>query len=589
MKLQQKNNYSSAQKPLNLLLAVVTTASFFTAYFSAHKILSVQATILDRDEMATTIQNTANETVSTELSNSSSDSTATSNNENSGDTVINTGDNTSTSNTTSNTSNTGVSTTNDATINQNISAEANTGYNEASRNISIGGDAGIIKTGDASVNTTGVVSANNTQAAILNGSGGSGSGGSLYNTGNDSSFSKSNTNSTATVLGTNNRATIYQGANTSANTGHNVADGNISIGGTAGQIITGAASTKTSYLVTANQTVMLVGGASNGNGPGSGASIISTGDRHSSIISENNHRTIGLTTNNTANISQLCGVQMSCTADTGGNTADRNINRNGDAGVIKTGDAYLSFKMFASANSTDTEIYGGSGTGGALMDIINTGNDSEFNSESSAELNVDVDTNNTANVDQNANLYANTGHNTANRNISFGGNAGVIETGDATIDACMVAEVNETKTVISLVESTPTPTATPAPSPTPKPTPKPTATPTPTPTPKPSASPTPGPSHTPTPTPAPSVNGGGVTPEHADSSTVVKAINNFVNGIGGGENGQVLAATTGLVPSTFAETGLFSINWMGLLKTLIVFMIGYTLGSIRNTLVRGNK
>lgn len=395
------------------------------------------------------------------------------------------------------------------------------------------------------------------------------------------------------MVGNNNQATIYQGTDAYANTGNNVADRNISIGGSAGQIITGAASTKTSYLATANQSVVLIGGESKGKGPGSGATIITTGDRHSSYITNNTNRSTSVTNTNNAYVSQSCGVQGACIADTGNNNASGNINLNGDAGVIQTGDARVDVKLVALVNSAVTQVSGSEIGTASNTEIINTGNDSNFSSEINNNTNTNVENNNNAVVNQNVNAYANTGNNTANRNISFGGNAGVIQTGNAEVNVCLLADVNTSTTQIAqaspqpIAASTPTPTSSPKPSSTPKPsvTPKPSATPTPKPTVTPTPSSTPKPSTTPTPSVMNGgedngeTNSGGSDPQSATTGRG-GLIAGIADALGGG---QVLAASN-IFPETFADTG-FNINWLGLLKTLIVLMIGYALGSVRHALL----
>lgn len=587
---------SITQQKLLSVINIITITALFGAYFFVHSSMAIQAEILDREQMTQEIEGEVETEVEESFTSESEDSNDDGGDDSNNSTdVTNTGDDTTVDSSSEANNDTTVETNNDATVNQTVDATANTGHNEASRNISIGGDAGIIKTGDASVETKGVVDANNTTTGVKDGSGSGGSDTSVTNTGDDSSVSSSNNSSNTTTVGTNNHATIHQAADTEANTGNNVADRNISIGGTAGQIITGAASTKTSYLVTANQSVMLIGGQSSGNGPGSGATIVTTGDRHSTNISANQHTNTTVTNTNNAYVSQTCGVNSSCVADTGHNDASRNINKNGDAGVVKTGNAGVDVALMALVNNTATTVKNGGSTGDNSLGVVNTGDDSNFNSTTNNTNSTQVTNNNTATVDQQVNAYANTGYNTANRNISFGGNAGVIETGDADVKVCMVAEVNETSTKIAQASTDPKTSPTPKPTSSPKPSPTPTVTPTPTPTPTPTVSPTP--------TPTPNGNNGktnggnggiingdngdngdgeGQEPQHQVSTDnpITAAARDFIGGLG---PGQVLAASD-IQPATFADAGN-NVNWLGLLKTLIVLMIGYTFGSIRHTLV----
>lgn len=405
----------------------------------------------DGNAISTSITQDANSQIQQSLSDSSSSSNQTE--------VVNTGDDSS-SQTSSQTDNTTtVNNQNDADIQQTTEATANTGNNEASRNISIGGDAGIITTGDASVNTLAVADANNNTTGV---SGSSPSGTlntEVANTGNSLSTTSTNSSTTTTAVTNNNSATINQATSATANTGNNTADRNISIGGQAGVITTGNASVSTNYLATANGSVVLIGGESDGNGPGSGASIFifNTGnDSVFNMLQRLNNNTY-VTNNNSATIQQSCGVGLnyesysdSCVANTGSNSADRNIGLGGDAGVINTGDAVVGVYFYAGANNNTTSINNNGGqVTGTSAGILNTGDN--FNGEISNEANTDtnVTNNNGAYVIQTVNAYANTGNNTANRNISFGGNAGVIQTGDATIYVTMIADVNRNTTEIN--------------------------------------------------------------------------------------------------------------------------------------------
>lgn len=368
--------------------------------------------------------------------------------------VTNTGDNTSVESQTSNDQSTEVENNNSATVTQEVSAEANTGNNEASRNISIGGNAGMITTGDASVNTTGVVVANNNNTDVSGGGGSQKNTLGLANTGNDGTFSSSNDSKTLTSVQNNNKTVISQSAASKANTGNNKADRNISLGGAAGVIQTGNASTNTNFLVTANGNVVLIGGDSSGNGPGSGASIYiaNTGNRLQfwTLSSANNQTT--LNNHNQAYVSQSCGYPIAnlgyfldtdaCSATTGGNTANGNIAYGDNAGVIKTGDAKVEVTMVASANNNNNQLGQSGGGSQNSLNAVNTGDDVDIETNSQTNTSTVIDNNNEAKVSQKVNAKADTGNNQANRNISFGGNAGVIDTGDACVNVNLLVGVN---------------------------------------------------------------------------------------------------------------------------------------------------
>ena len=127
----------------------------------------------------------------------------------------------------------------------------------------------------------------------------------------------------------------------------------------------------------------------------------------------------------------------------------------------------LTTEITTEANSTVTQELGGDSTSESTTTtdssqptatstpqasdtlIINTGDDVEVDSSSSTESDTEIDNRNDANVDQEVNVGANTGNNTANRNISFGGDAGTIVTGDATVLSEVITEANTNQTGVS--------------------------------------------------------------------------------------------------------------------------------------------
>ncbi|QQS43608.1 hypothetical protein IPM65_05665 [Candidatus Roizmanbacteria bacterium] len=361
-------------------------------------------------------------------------------------TTVNTGDNVSETNQSESTSETAVDNNNTAAVNQQVTATANTGHNEAGKNISFGGNAGIIVTGNAGVQTTAKADTNKNTTSIGYSGATSNTSSDTTNTGNGMTKTSSSQNTTLTMVNNNNETVINQQAQTEANTGHNTADGNISIGGSAGVILTGSAYTSTNFLATANGSVILIGGDSNGNGPGSGASIIlvNTGDNNDFASRLMKQRSTTIRNSNSALISQSCGAgQALCMANTGHNHADRNIGLAGSAGIIQTGDALVYVDMKADANDNSTTIANNGNSSQNSTDILNTGDNTTSDTSSSDTTNTDVTNTNKAAINQQVNAVANTGYNTANRNISFGGDAGVIFTGDAAVIVKMDAKANE--------------------------------------------------------------------------------------------------------------------------------------------------
>ena len=71
--------------------------------------------------------------------------------------------------------------------------------------------------------------------------------------------------------------------------------------------------------------------------------------------------------------------------------------------------------------------------------IINTGGNADIDASTNQSSSTAVSNDNQAGVGQKVKASANTGNNTANGNISFGGNAGTIHTGDATVYSELVA------------------------------------------------------------------------------------------------------------------------------------------------------
>ena len=372
--------------------------------------------------------------------------------------TLNTGNNVSETNQTEDTIQSTVDNTNTAAVDQQANAIANTGNNEASKNISFGGNAGIVVTGNAVVETTSQA-ATNTNATAIGYSGSSANSSSdATNTGNGLTKTASSQNTKLTMVSNDNQTIINQSAQTEATTGNNKADGNISIGGSSGAIFTGSAYTSTNFLTTANGSVVLIGGETNGNGPGSGASIIllNTGDNNDFASRIMRHQSTTVRNHNSALVSQSCGTgQALCMANTGYNTSNRNIGLSGSAGIIQTGDALVFVDMKADANSNETTVVNDGTETESNTDSINTGNNTSTTASLSDRTTTTVENSNTAAINQQVNALANTGHNTANRNISFGGDAGVIFTGDAAVIVNMEAKTNENSATLKQGTSDP--------------------------------------------------------------------------------------------------------------------------------------
>ncbi|OGK20291.1 hypothetical protein A3C23_02675 [Candidatus Roizmanbacteria bacterium RIFCSPHIGHO2_02_FULL_37_13b] len=375
--------------------------------------------------------------------------------------TTNTGDNVNNTTSTNNDQTTQVNNTTDTTVNQDINAEANTGDNTTDGNISIyGTGAGVIDSGDATINATGVVKAGNNETTIIGSGNGGSAGSNVVNTGNSLTTSTNANNSTTTMVNSGNTTVINQNSNLYANTGGNRSRGNIAIGGgPAGAVYTGNATVNSNFLVTANGNVTLIGGTG-GNGPGNGASIIlaNSGNRGYFFTRANTTHFILVNNSNRALVSQTCGYPVapttnmvdasSCAAITGGNNSSANIAFGGDAGRITTGNATVNVTMVADVNNNSTTINGAGSGSSANSDVLNTGNDVNIDTTSNNTSNTTVNNRNSATINQRVNAKAITGKNIANGNISFGGCAGCITTGDATVNVTLVADVNNNKTLI---------------------------------------------------------------------------------------------------------------------------------------------
>lgn len=371
---------------------------------------------------------------------------------------------------------------NQAAVQQATTVNANTGNNEASRNISIGGNAGVIQTGSVGVETQAVAAGNSNTTAVSGGSSptpgvsGGGASTSAVNTGDNVSASSSSSNSSNTGVSNTNDATVNQSTLVNANTGNNRADRNISIGGAAGVINTGSVGVSTYYLAVPNHNATLVGGSnSSGTGPGSGASIqlANTGNGVSAASNSSNSTNTSVSNSNSAFINQLTQVN----ANTGNNTANRNIAFGGDAGVIYTGNIGVGVTYVVDGNGNATAVAGGGGNGsagnGSTNDVANTGNNVNTSADSSNEANTSVSNSNKTYITQTAYVNANTGNNIANRNIGYGGTAGGIATGSVGVSINFLADFSRDTTIINPtatyylpyavgeVATTPTPTAAP--------------------------------------------------------------------------------------------------------------------------------
>ncbi len=272
----------------------------------------------------------------------------------------------------------------------------------------------------------------------------------VLNTGDNVDLDTSNQQSSSTSVTNNNDATINQTVNGSANTGGNTANRNISIGGNAGTIQTGSATVNGSASATANNnTTAITGSCQN---VVSNATIYNTGNNLDHQTNTSNTCTTTVTNNNTAVINQV----VNGNATTGNNQANRNIAiGGGSAGQIVTGNTSVGSMVTTDANHNQIVIVGGQsrnggpGAGANIYYIVNTANNADLSAYYRRSTATSVSNTNTYVGNQVVNSTANTGGNTANRNINQNGDAGVIQTGNATVNTVLTAKANANTTSIS--------------------------------------------------------------------------------------------------------------------------------------------
>ncbi len=282
---------------------------------------------------------------------------------------------------------------------------------------------------------------------------------SVINSGDNAFVSSSATETTNINVQNTNTAFVNQEVNATANTGHNSADGNISLGGTAATINTGAAVVDASLSTVANSNTTAISLPS-GLATSNTTDIVNTGDNatvHTNTTSQTN---IGVYNDNFAQVNQSCGGGGSmlpvtglfqvngshhsgCNANTGHNTADDNIG----GASIQTGNATVLADFDTKVNKNQTYI--GGYTGGAFglvnnASILNTGDNASIFAHATRLTNLNVFNNNFASIWQNVNAKANTGWNFADDNI--GGAS--IRTGNAVVGADLDVLANSNKTVI---------------------------------------------------------------------------------------------------------------------------------------------
>lgn len=262
---------------------------------------------------------------------------------------------------------------------------------------------------------------------------------SATNTGNGSGSSNTSDveENNDTEVDVTNNADIENNLEVDVDTGNNEAKKNMGDG----VIGTGDAVVDGSLVNDINNTLINIDGLC-GCGGGGGATNSDNGSG-----SENNAST---TTNSTVDLSNTNNLYLvnneGIGANTGANEADKNM---GD-GVVSSGDADISFTTINFGNNTGINLETvnfdivdtrsedlvitwptvGSGSGFGTS-ATNSGNGSDSTNNASSTTNSDTTINNENNLllDNNVTIYANTGENSADKNMG----TGIIDTGDANI------------------------------------------------------------------------------------------------------------------------------------------------------------
>lgn len=173
-------------------------------------------------------------------------------------------------------------------------------------------------------------------------------------------------------------------------------------------------------------------------------SLINSGDHVKISQDSTNVTKVDVSNKNVANINQSASANV----NTGGNSADRNIGHGGVSGSVVSGNAYFGANFDASANSNNTFVSAPSGqnSGAQRTDVVNTGDHVRASSNTNNVTRVTVDNFNKANIDQNAYFKANTGYNSADRNVG----GGSVTSGNVGFDAGFSAGANHNATAVSV-------------------------------------------------------------------------------------------------------------------------------------------
>lgn len=356
-----------------------------------------------------------------------------------GTSVVNTGSGVMVNTSVSDTTTTNVNNTNNATVSQSVMSNSNTGGNMAGGNI--GG--GSIVTGDA-VNAASLdVDVNkNTTAVSMPAAPAMGdiNATEVVNTGSGVGVNTSIQDTNTTTVNNTNNATVIQGVLDNANTGGNVAGGNI---GGAG-VVTGSAGSAVNMAVDANHNTTAVGSIGGDAGAMlNSTSVVNTGALVGVASNANSIKAVTVNNTNNGSFSQF--------ANSNSNTGMNAVLGNSGLTGIATGNAVSAVEMGVGANYNTTGI-GGSALAPAgvnMFDLVNTGSFFFGNSTNTSSLTTTANnTNNNTSV-QALLFNSNTGYSHSGMNVG----SSLISTGVSGTASSVHSAGNQNTTLIGSLVS----------------------------------------------------------------------------------------------------------------------------------------
>ncbi len=290
----------------------------------------------------------------------------------------------------------------------------------------------------------------------------------VTNSGDHLDVDATSTQNTNVLVTNNNFADVTQTSKSVNDTGHNTANGNITVplnpcnpcqqgGGGAGTTIqTGNATSLVNQGVTANSNNTGISLPSGTNGAANYTNVVNTGKYADIDTKATTNTNVLVTNNNTALVAQDSFSKN----NSGYNTANKNIG--GGVGIM-TGNAGSVTNQNVNVNSNATLVVvqpgtpsapcgacGGTGGAGNSTFVTNTGSHLDVDTKATTNMNVEVVNSNLLVASQKSGSFNNSGHNNVSSNV--GGVAGVL-TGDAMSLTNQDVAANRNQTAIVLGES----------------------------------------------------------------------------------------------------------------------------------------